>query len=420
MKRIFVLNLVAAGALFTSGVALAQQPDVNSEEFTSRGFIETDNEYYPQTVPIDTSHGISEELLRWEFTWKPFESLQINGGFDGRFDSHQEVERAWHLDWSDRTLQRPPMSIRDLNLVYNKGHFTATIGKQFIRWGKADILNPTDRFAPRDFLELTDADFLGVTAVRAVYDTGADSFDFVFQPWFTPSRTPLLNQRWTFLPPQTWSDLIADYGAVYPGRPAYGVRWNHTGSAAEYSFNYYQGSDNLPLFNVLSPPPGYDFAIQRFYPELRELGADLAMPLSWATVKAEVADFSSTNKLADEYILYVLELQRQVREWNFTGGYAGEVVYNSPSPFYYSPERGFARSFVGHAGWTIDTTKELSLQGIARQNGRGELLEATYSQTFGQHWRATVGYVVVGGDEGDFIGEYNHNSHAIAALRYSF
>ena len=403
-----------------AGVAFAQQQNVNSEEFSSRGFIETDNEFYPQTTPIDDSNAVSEELFRWEFTWKLGDSFQINGGFDGRFDTHDEVERAWHLDWSDRTLQRPPMSIRDLNAVYNKGRFTATLGKQFIRWGKADILNPTDRFAPRDFLEITDADFLGVTAVRAVYATSSDSIDFVFQPWFTPSRTPLLNERWTFVPQQDWSYLITNYPANFPGRPSYGIRWNHTGSAAEYSFNYYDGYDNLPLFNVLNAPPPYNFAIQRFYPELREVGGDLALPMSWATFKTEVADFSSTNKLADEYVLYVLELQRQVREWNFVAGYAGEVVYNSPSPFYFSPERGFARSAIGHASWTIDPNKELAFEGIARQNGRGELFQATYSQTFGQHWRATVGYVFIGGDEADFIGEYNRNSHEIISLRYSF
>ncbi len=34
----------------------------------------------------------------------------------------------------------------------------------FIRWGRADILNPTDRFAPRDFMNVIDPDFLPVLA----------------------------------------------------------------------------------------------------------------------------------------------------------------------------------------------------------------------------------------------------------------
>ena len=40
---------------------------------------------------------------------------------------------------------------------------TAEFGRQIIRWGKTDILTPTDRFAPRDYLSsVVDSDFLGV------------------------------------------------------------------------------------------------------------------------------------------------------------------------------------------------------------------------------------------------------------------
>ena len=63
-------------------------------------------------------------------------------------------------------------------------------GKQFIRWGKADILNPTDRFAPRDYLNVVDNDFLAITAARVTYGTQSDTFDLVFAPRLTPSRVP--------------------------------------------------------------------------------------------------------------------------------------------------------------------------------------------------------------------------------------
>ena len=83
--------------------------------------------------------------------------------------------------------------MRRLSAVFHKDRWTAELGRQFIRWGKADILNPTDRFAPKDFIEtVVDADFLGVAAARVTYDTGSNSVDLVWQPWFTPSRTPLI------------------------------------------------------------------------------------------------------------------------------------------------------------------------------------------------------------------------------------
>lgn len=410
MKHTTILLLLAAGC----GAAFAQQ------EFTQRGFFESYNQFYSDTTPIDRSNVISDELFREEISWKLSSYFQINASFDGRFDSHQQVERSAHLDFWDRGLQRPPMSVRDANIVFNKGRFTATLGKQFIRWGKSDMLNPTDRFAPRDFLTLTDDYFLAVTAARLTYDTGTDSIDAIFQPRFTPSRTPLLNERWTPLPEQVWSYPIANYGSNYPGRSAFGVRWNHTGSAAEYSFNYYDGYDNLPLYSVLPAPAPDAFGLERFFPQLREIGGDIAVPMHWATVKGEIADFSSSNKLADQYVLYVLQLQRQVKEWNLVGGYSGEIVYDARSPFYYSPERGYARSFLGRAGWTINPRSEFEAKGIVKQNGRGGIMELTYSYNFAQHWRALVGYVFIGGDEKDFIGRYNRNSHEIIALRYSF
>src|SRR6202008_634046 len=104
------------------------------------------------------------------------------------------------IDWKDRSAQRPAFSLRRFSATYHKGKLTAEFGKQFIRWGKADILNPTDRFAPKDFLEVIQSDFLGVMAARATYEAGANTFDFVYTPRMTPSRSPLGNQRWV-LPP---------------------------------------------------------------------------------------------------------------------------------------------------------------------------------------------------------------------------
>ena len=105
------------------------------------------------------------------------------------------------------------------------------LGKQFIRWGKADILNPTDRFAPRDFLEVTDDEFLAVIGARGQYERGSHSIDVVWVATFTPSRTPLIGGRWAPLPPQTFGTTgFVDLGSVFPDRSQYGARWNVLGS----------------------------------------------------------------------------------------------------------------------------------------------------------------------------------------------
>ena len=380
-------------------------------QFTQRGYLETTAIAYPETAPNDSSHAAGESLFRYEAFYK-LTNFRFAGAVDARTDTHLETERTLDLSWWDRTRQRPAFTIRRLSVTYTRGKFTFEAGKQFIRWGKADVLNPTDRFAPRDFVNVIDTDFLGITAARLTYGTPSDSIDLVCAPRLTPSRVPLLNQRWAVLPPGV---PIHELDPALPGAPQYGARWNHIGAIAEYSFSFYNGFDNLPLYRAELRAD-----LQRYYPQMRMYGADAAMPLGPVTFKTEAAYFTSTNPQADEHALYVLQLERQAGEWSFVGGYAGQVVTSHGNSLAFSPQRGFTRSFVAHAGYTIDTNRSLALEAIIRQNGNGVLLKPEYTQSFGQHWRITAALAVIRGQPPDFIGQYHQNSHGILTVRYSF
>ncbi len=286
-----------------------------------------------------------------------------------------------------------------------------------MRWGKTDVLNPTDRFAPRDFLNVVDNDFLGITAARVTYGTQSDTIDVVFEPRFTPSRVPLLDQRWAVLPQGI---PIAEQPAAFPGGPQAGARWNHVGSKAEYSFSFYNGYDNLPLYRGQLEAAPLRADLTRSYPQMRMYGGDIAAPLALVTVKAEAAYFTSSTPEADHYGLWVLQLERQVGEWTFVAGYAGQFITEHGTASAFSPARGLTRSVVAHAGYTIDTNRSLDFETVIRQNGRGMYFKPEYTQAFGQHWRATAGFAVIRGFDGDFLGQYQRNSFALLRLRYSF
>jgi hypothetical protein len=384
-----------------------------AQTFTARGFLDTQAVLYPQAAANDSGRATAGALLRYEAFWKALPTLQFAAALDARADTHREVARSLHLSWLDRELRRPAFDVRRLSAVYTRGKLTVEAGRQFIRWGKTDILTPTDRFAPRDYLDVVDNDFLGVTGARLTYGGQADTLDVVWVPLFTPSRIPLLNQRWSALPAGV---AVADLGARYPGGSQWGARWNHIG-AAEYSLSFYDGFNNLPLFDAA---PGPRISFQRFYPQMRMYGADTAVPLKTVSLKAEVAYFTSTTRQADEYLLYVLQLERQAGEWFFVGGYAGEVVAERRSALDFAPDRGLARAFVARAGYTIDTNRSIAFETAIRQNGRGVWAKAEYSQAFAGHWRATAGFALIRGSDTDFLGRYRRNSHAILALRYSF
>lgn len=391
-----------------------------SQSFEQRGFIENRTVVYPQTAPNDSGRVVDEVLFREEASYKFAPWLTVSGGFDARTDSHRQTARDAVVDADDRSIQRPAFSIGRVSATIHRGKLTAEIGRQLIRWGKTDILNPTDRFAPKDYLSsVVDTDFLGVTAARVTYESGGNTVDLVWQPWFTPSRTPLLNQRWTALPPQAAGVSIVDAGARYPGGSQYGARWNHAGSGYEYSLCFFDGYQNLPSFDALLTPLTASVALTRTYPDLRLYGGDAAVPLPWLTIKGEAAYFTSSTPGAEEYALYVIQVERQVKEWSFVGGYAGSVVTrDAASPLQFAPDRGFAKSFVGRAGLTIDANRSLAIETAVR--AEGSFVRFEYSQLFGQHWRATGGIAWIRGDMNDFLGEYRRNSYASLAIRYSF
>ena len=388
--------------------------------FTQRGFFETRTTLYPQAAVNDSGRVVSEGLLRWEPAWQPSSNWVFAASLDARTDTHRQVEREPRFDWQDRRLLRPAFSLRRASVAYHRGGLHVELGKQFIRWGKADILNPVDRFAPRDFLSVVDNDFLAVLGARVTYERGNNTIDFVTTPRFTPSRVPLLNQRWAALPEEAAQLRFLDMGSRLPGRSQFGVRFNRNAGPYEYSVVFFDGFHYLPLFEGNLRFPTFEIEFTRAYPSLRLYGGDAAVPLPWFTLKTEAAWFTSRTKTADEYVLYVIQLERTVGEWVFVGGYSGEAVTTRRNPSGFAPDRGLADAFLGRASYTIGPRRSIAFEAAIRQTGDGAWLKTEYTHTFGRNWRALAGFTLIRGIPTDFLGQYRRNSHGLFALRYSF
>ena len=394
--------------------------NLTAQDFTQRGFLDFQFTAYPQTAPLDSGRAIGEALLRYDPAYKVSPRFRLSASFEARTDSHRQVERTGGLSWQDRGLQRPAFAVRQLSATYHRGGVTVELGKQFIHWGKTDILNPTDRFAPRDFLNVVDNEFLAVTAARVTWEArSGDTIDFVYAPRFTPSRSPLLNQRWAVLPEFLQHVAVRDTGARLPGGPQYGIRWSHLGRSFEHSLSFYEGFNHLPSFDgwIATSPPRVE--VVRFYPKMRMAGGDVAIPLRWFTAKGEAAYFTSSTTQADEYLQYVVQLERQSGEWLLVGGYTGEYVTRAAGAYSFAPDRGLARAFLGRAQYTIDVNRSLAFEGAVRRNGGGVSLKFEYTQAIGQHLRATASFTLIRGAPTDYLGMYRRNSHGTLSLRYS-
>jgi hypothetical protein len=398
---------------------------VAAQTLSQRGFAEVRATLFPQATPTDRVRAMADVMVREEVFAKPAGWLQLAAGLDLRSNTHDQVEAR--VDIGDRGRRRPAASVRRLAATIARGPFTIDIGKQFVRWGKSDIVTPTDRFAPRDFLNVVDTEFLGVSGARGVVQLGAHTVDIVWTR-FTPSRIPLLDQRWAPAlsaaiqsVPGTVSGTPVAVGvtAIVPGGTQAGVRYSRTGRI-EYSLSVFNGFNHLPNIELASDPQPGRFQLLRRYPAMRSYGGDAAVPTRYVTVKAEAAYSTSGTPGTDDYVLYVVQLERLSGEWQFAGGYAGEVVTARRAAATFAPDRGLTRSIVARAGYTIDSNRSVAFEGAARQNGRGVYTKIEYSQARGQHWRGTMTGVIIAGRQDDFLGQYNRNSHVTGGLRYSF
>jgi hypothetical protein len=403
---LFACLLAAAGASPASAQAVAQ-----------RGFVEVRGTFFPQTAVNDPTRAVADVLAREEVFADLTPWLQGAVGVELRANSHDQVDTSWRLDVDDRGRFRPAISLRRFSVTAAHGPFTVDVGKQFIRWGTTDIVTPTDRFAPRDFLDVVNDEVLAIAAVRVVAARGADAVDVVWSPRFTPSRTPLLDQRWT-VPAPGFEGLLHEVDRPLPVRDQFGVRWTHLGSGYEIAGTVFDGFNHLPDVEIVLDPTSVGIA--RRYPRLRVYGGDAAVPTRWFTLKGEAAYFTSPGVKSDEYVLYVVQLERQSGEWLLIGGYAGEVITEARTAVTFAPERGLTRSLVGRASYTIDVNRSVAMEGAVRQNGEGAYLKAEYSEAGGQHWRATLAGTIIRGEADDFLGQYRRNSHLAVTLRYSF
>jgi hypothetical protein len=160
-------------------------PAARAQSFGERGFIQAGGFFFPDTTQKDPTQVVGDVLVRDEGFVKPANWLQFAAGLDFRANTHDQVDSSWSPDFSDRGTLRPRLSVRRLNATITHGPLTLDLGKQFIRWGKTDIVTPTDRFAPRDFINVTDNDVLPGTGARGVFQWKANTGDAV---WYRSLR----------------------------------------------------------------------------------------------------------------------------------------------------------------------------------------------------------------------------------------
>ena len=255
-------------------------------------------------------------------------------------------------------------------------------GKQFIRWGKSDIVVPTDRFSPRDYLTVIDAPFLAVTGLRGtaqfaeLHGRGCVGAAAHAQPDASVDATMGRSK-----PPNVAAAVpIVEAPTAFPRGAQTGVRFGQIADRLEYSASFYDGFNHLPDFHVSGPEAASrrprDRTCVPAHSELRRrCGRSAAVVHDQG---GELPTSRRHRRRRTNMCLYVLQLERQRGEWVFLGGYTGEVATRERSPLSFAPDRGLSRSIVARASCTIDANRRVEFESAVRQNGDGVYAKAEY------------------------------------------
>ena len=400
--------------------ALAAVCTAQSGAWSYRGFLDNSMVYYPRTTADDQVQFVNETLLRVEGTLALPGGFGLSAGFDARTDSDNQVTRAWRFSWDDRTAQRPPFSLRTMSFHYARGPFRIEAGKQILHWGQMDFSSPTDKLAPRDYLNPASADYLGAFAVRAIVDTGPRSLELIYLPRFTPSRIPLVDRRWLILPAEFDGYSYHSQGVQYPGGGEVGVRYHQIVSPYEFSLCYFEGFKTLPTFLYDKDPINLNLNYQTLYPKMRMVGADFTAPWHGLLWKVESAYINSASPYLAGTWTYAVQAEKTGDKWQWAVELAGDKLTEAKRPNTLDLDRATRDAVSGHAAWTPNPRQTVSAEWFVHPDGGAFVTRILYSRNLYSTFRASGGFLWIGGNHSDPLARYNVNSYLTLQLRYSF
>ena len=434
-RAAFICGLLFS--LFLCGSALAQQP------FEFGGFLEESGQFFARKPnPSDAYATGAAHFQLWSRA-KLNSRISWRGQVDFRIDTHRNVDRNRWADFSDRGLRQPAGELSEFYLDMKLGRVDLRAGKQEIRWGRADGFNPADNIIPYDYLDTFADQRSAVPALKADAYVGKARFEAAWVPFYTPTRLPLLGERWfpglpattqaaivPGQPPSTVDLSYRDVGGPLPARTfangQWGVRWNQLVPRAEFSLSYFDGFDDLAYFQTsavpvaIVPRPRLQVSLSREYYRVHVIGADFASQYGPFGVRGEMAYFDQTDPANLDHLLFVLGLDRTWGDWFAIVQYAGQKVSGHVANTAVFPDLGLRSSLICRIERTLGPARSFEVKGVLRLLDGDFFLQPLYSIALANKWRLKIGGTLFAGPKDSYLGQFRDNSHLLVQLRYTF
>jgi hypothetical protein len=418
------------------------------------GFLEAITQVYPSTPNPDDTHALAyghgQPWVEGGFT----EQLSLRASLDVWLDTHNDIDWERWFDLDQRGLQQPAGALRELYIDAKLGKVDLRLGKQEIRWGRADIFNPTDNLTPYDYLNLVSYERLPIPAAKADLYVGDAQFEAVWIPLFTPTRLPLLNQRWfPRLPTSTLAPLgpmgedveaaisFRDGASMFPsrtlGNSQWGLRWNQRVPHAEFSLSYFDGFYDIASFRPVAtliqgeaPRPQILVTLNRVYRRMRVLGGDFASQIGPFAIRGEVAYFNHEDPTQRDRVAFVVGLDRTRGDWFVIVEYTDQISTSSrqtSSPqeaelqsSLVFPDEGLRSTFLSRVQWTINSSQSAEIKVALGVRDGALLLQPLYNVALTDSLRLQVGGAFFSGPRTSYLGQYRDNAFLDLKLRYTF
>lgn len=386
---------------------------IHAQDLSLNGFIRA---YY-----FSSTRNLDKETDIFGTSFQPRVSLKFNPGFALYAEARLIAERPWD----------------DVNSSLREGYgdiyldsLDLRIGKQIVKWGRADGVNPTDNLTPWNYtLLFSDDNELrnGISAFKANYYHEKITVTAIWIPLFEPNNTPI--------PPQF--EITKKEPSKTIGNSEYAFKIDSTGGLFDWSLSYFDGFDLMPDLALNS-------GIALRYPRIRVIGGDFASTIDKFGIRGEAAYFFTEDESGDDpqkknpYLFYVLGVDRNLREDLYLNiQFIQRIVTNYKDPLDIQDP---TLRWVAIQGALINNqldriTNAVSLKieyKMLYETLKAELatvynltrgdysLRPKIAYAFTDSLSGTIGADIYEGKEDSFFGRFKDNSTIFAEFKYVF
>ena len=378
-----------------------------------------------------------------------------------------------HNTYSGRTTRLEyDLSLYEGYVRLRRRNWSFYLGKQLVDWSQSDV-SVLDSINPRDLTEFVtrEDEFIKIPTLmaRAVYTGENDSWEFLYEPFYTPSKLRLYGTDWSLLSnkavgeyqgqidtntfmQQGYKPGIDDYPAYNGVNGSLAARWVHHGDQFDYQLQAFNGWAVLPLFDfnkdfakyLAAQPEGARRTLETLSPQeviaysplyksrparQTQLGAGLSGAVGESTVRAEVAVVEPQQLYTNNFELTehtVVSATAGIDRFFFGGKVYGNLAYVGAFVGQYPAEGLYLAKQFNHfavgvlRGSFFDDQFTPEARAILQIPQADYMLNVRLPLRVSDNTQVAAGVYYFDGPGESIFGQFRENSFFYTQLRYAF